>query len=323
MTLSRIPGRRLRHALALACAVLALGACGGGTSQYETFAPLRLLAFGDEASALTDTGLKFSVNGTGSNSDGTPTTTLDCRAQPNWVQTVANSYGFVFPQCNPGAVAEPQGVMRAAAEARVADVRAQVDAQVAAGGFRAGDLVTMLAGMNDIVDAYRQFPGRSEADLADELRARGRDLALQVNRMVDLGARVILSTVPDMGLSPFARKQAAANTDTDRAALLTRLTAAFNEQLGVTVLLDGRFVGLVQADLRLQTMALVPGAFGVSNITDGVCLDTAPPPMCSSLTLVENGSAGGYLWADDLNISFSVQSQLGQLAADRARLNPF
>lgn len=321
MTFSRIPGRRLRHVLA--CAVLALGACGGGTSQYETFVPLRLIAFGDETSAITADGLKYSVNGTGTDADGTPNSTIDCRSQANWVQTVAASYDFVFAECNPDEVAQPQGIMRAAGGARVADVVAQVDAQVAAGGIRSGDLVTMLAGMNDIVDAYRQFPGRSEVELAGELRERGRALALQVNRIAGLDGRVIISTVPDMGLSPYARKQKAAFTDTDRAALLTRLTEAFNEQLGVSVLLDGRYVGLVQADLRLRTMDRVPGAFGVTNVSDPVCLETSPPPLCSNLTLVEDGSADSYLWSDDLNISFVVQSQIGILAADRARLNPF
>lgn len=321
MTLSRIPGRRLRHVLA--CAVLALGACGGGTSQYETYVPLRLIAFGDETSAITADGLKYSVNGTGTNTDGTPTNTVDCRAQANWVQTVAASYGFVFPECNPDDVAQPKGVMRAAGGARVADVVAQVDAQIAASGIGTGDLVTVLAGMNDIIDAYEQFPGRSEGELADVLRERGRALALQVNRIAGLDGRIIISTVPDMGLSPYARQQQAAFTDTDRAALLTRLTAAFNEQLGVNVLLDGRFVGLVQADLRIQTMNLVPSAFGVTNVSQPVCLATSPPPLCSNLTLVEGGSASAYLWSDDRNISFVVQSQIGILAADRARLNPF
>jgi len=61
-----------------------------------------------------------------------------------------------------------------------------------------------------------------------------------------------------MGLTPFAAQEKALYTDTDRAALLTRLTRAFNEQLGVKVLLDGRYVGLVQAELQFRALNQFP-----------------------------------------------------------------
>jgi len=325
MIFSRNPGRRLRRALAGMAAFAALTACGGGTSQYEAFIALRVIVFGDETSALTSTGLKYSVNGvsTVTNADGTTTTTPDCAAQPTWVQTLAGYYGFVFAECNPGNVESTQARMLAAAGAKVEDVKVQIDAQVAAGGFRDKDLATVLAGQNDIIDLYQQFPARTEADLTADLRARGLRLAQQVNRLVDLGAKVIIATAPDMGLTPYAFKQRSEFTDTDRAALLSRLTAAFNEQLGVNILLDGRYIGLVQTDLRVQAMSRSPVSFNLVNVTTGVCLDTVPPPDCSSSTLVENGSAGSYLWADDLRLAASAQAQIGALAVDRARRNPF
>ena len=80
--------------------------------------------------------------------------------------------------------------------------------------------------------------------------------------------------------------------DPGRSALLTRLTAAFNEQLGVNILLDGRYIGLVQADLRIQAMVQSPGGFGLANVTDGACSSSVPPPVCTIHTLVDGATAG-------------------------------
>jgi phospholipase/lecithinase/hemolysin len=325
MIFSRIPGRRLRHAMVGLAVVAALAACGGGTAQYDPFIAQRLLAFGDETSVLTATGQKYSVNGTTpvDNGDGTVTRTPICTTLSNWVQALAALYGFVFPECNPNGSEATHAVMRAVPGARVDDIQVQIDAQVAAGGFRDKDLVAILAGANDIVELYRQFPGRVESDLAAEARARGRRLALQVNRLVGFGTKVIVSTVPDMGLSPFALKQRAEFNDTDRAALLSRLTADFNEQLGVNILLDGRFIGLVQADLSTQAMIKSPGSFGLTNVTDAACLDTVPLPDCTDQTMVDGASSITWMWADDLHLAYGGQAQIASLAIDRARRNPF
>jgi outer membrane lipase/esterase len=248
---------------------------------------------------------------------------LNCDGLPNWVQSLAGIYGFVFAECNPNNVAMPQATMRAAAGARVTDVAAQIDAQVAAGGFRDGDLATVLAGTHDVIDLYEQFPTRTEDDLKAAAADRGRQVAEQVNRAVNLGARVIVSTIPDLGYTPYALKQSLLFTDTNRAALLSRLTQAFNEKLQLTILLDGRYVGLVQADLRTQSMARSPTSYGLSNVFSGVCLFTVPLVDCSDQTLVEGGSASAWLWADDLWPAYSLQQQIASLAIDRARNNPF
>ncbi len=325
MIFSRIPGRRLRHAFACVAAIAGLTACGGGTSQYETFTAGRVLAFGDETSAINEDGTKYSINAvtTVANGDGSSTNTLSCSAQPNWVQSVASYYGYVFAECNPNGIDNPKALMLAAAGAKVADVKVQVDAQLSNGGFRSDDLATVLAGANDIIELYQQYPGRPEADLAAELGARGAQLAQQVNRLVGLGPRVIISTVPDMGLTPYALQQRSEFLDTDRSALLTRLTAAFNDQLGANVVLDGRYVGLVQADLRTQAMVRSPGSFGLGNVTDGACLETDPPPLCSNSTLVDGAAFNTWLWANDLLLAYTGQQQLAALAVDRARRNPF
>jgi hypothetical protein len=313
----RITGRLAAWAAVLA-ASLAMGtiaACGGGTEQYDPFVPKRVLVFGDELSALTATGRHYGVNGL--NADGV----FDCTLQPNWVQSLAALYGFGFAECNPNSSFEPSARNFAFAGAKVEDLAAQVEQQVASGGFRDKDLAAVLAGTNDLIEIYGNYPGLSEDLLLAEARARGRRLAQVVNRLVALGAKVIVSDLPDLGLTPYARAQDALTGGSGRAGVLSRLTTAFNEQLGVSVLLDGRYVGLVQAQLRFQAIERAPGAFGLLNISDALC--TVPVPDCTSATLIENGNVGTYLWADELRLSPSGQSQLAALAVDRARRNPF
>lgn len=299
---------------ALVLAVVA--ACGGSTTQYELFIPQRLLVFGDETSLIAGDGRKYGVNALDILSG-----TLDCQSNPIWVQRVAALYGFVFAECSAGSLSEPQAFMYAAAGAKVADIAAQVESRVAAGGFRDGDLVLVLAGANDLLELYHDYPVRPEAGLLADAGGRGAELARVVNRLVTLGARVIVSNVPDMGLSPYAFSERAVHTDIDRAALISRLAQAFNDQLGVTVLLDGRFVGLMQTDLRIQAALRSPASFGFTNVTEGVC--TVDLPLCTSGTLVEGAVPEGYLWADATRLGLGGHGILASLAISRATRNPF
>jgi outer membrane lipase/esterase len=182
--------------------LLMLAGCGGGTTQADPFEPRRLLVFGDDTSTIAPNGAKYNVNGL--NAGNVP----DCSLEPIWVQSLAAQYGFVFAECNPGSL-EPKAFMRAGVGAQVADVAAQVEAQVAAGGFRDKDLATVLAGTNDVLALYAQYPSRSVPSLLEEARARGKRLAQVVNRLVGLGVKVVVSDLPDIGLSPFALAQKA------------------------------------------------------------------------------------------------------------------
>lgn len=297
----------------LVAAVMA--SCGGGTSQKETFVASRLLAFGDETSVLTASGRKYSVNALDSNGQ------IDCTQNPIWIQSVAAIYGFGFAECNADPSVTPKARTLASAGAVVADVSAQVEAQVAAGGFRDGDIATVLVGTNDILALYSRYPASSEAEIISEAQARGRQLASAVNRLVEFGVKVLISDLPDLGITPFALKERTQFTDIDRAALLSRLSSAFNEQLGVNVVLDGRFVGLVQAQLRFQAINRSPVSFGLNNITEGIC--TVTVLNCTSNTLLPDAVPAQYLWADDIHLAPGGQSQLASLAVDRAQRNPF
>ena len=322
MTLISKAARRSRLSVAAAAALAAaviVAACGGGTSQFEPFIAERVFAFGDDSSALRADGRRYGVNGLNAT-----TAAFDCRLEPLWVQVIASYYGFVFAECNvatPAAV--PKAFMRAAAGAKVADVAAQVEAQAAAGGLRDKDLALVLAGANDVLELYAQYPAVPEAALINEARARGERMAAVVNRLVNLGAKVIVSNLPDMGMSPFARAEAAANASSgfDRRAFISRLAAAFNERLGVKVLLDGRFVGLAQMDLRTQSAARSPASFGFTDVSTAVC--TTAPPDCTTATLLAGATAGTFLWADGTRLAPGGQGSLATLALERARRNPF
>ena len=320
---SRLSGQRPRRALAAILAALtaalATVACGGSTSQLEPFIAQRVFAVGDEASVLTSDGRNYSVNGL--NTDGTA---IDCAARPIWVQVIASYYGLTLAQCNRSTpAAEPRAFTLATVGARVADAQSQVDAQVAAGGFRDKDLTLFFIGINDVLELYAQYPAQSEEALLAEAGRRGERAAAQVNRLVDLGSKVIVVNLPDMGLSPYARAEAAAHAGTgvDRAALITRLTRAFNERLGVRIRIDGRFVGLAQFDLRTQQAAIAPGAYGFSDVSRASC--TVALPDCTTATIATGIDANTALWADATRLGLRGQGSLTELVLQRAQLNPF
>jgi len=315
MTPTRKLGRRARQALLCIGALAALVACGGGTSQFTPFAPNRLFAFGDETSVLTPDGHNYAVNGV--NLDGS----IDCKGQPIWVQAVAALYNFAFAECNPTGQAATQARMFAVVGAKADDLKDQIDLQVSLGGFAESDLVTVMIGANDVLDLYLQYPAQTEAALGAELLARGTRLAQQVNRLVAMGARVIVSTVYDLGLTPYALDQRLVSADTDRAALLTRLTFEFNRGMRVNILQDGRYIGLVLADEWMQAAVASPGSYGLTNVTLPVCNEVLP--NCTTNTLVTGGSASTWLWADGTRLSAGGQLRLGNLAVARARGNPF
>lgn len=307
-----------RHLAVLLGATVLLAACGGGSQQIEPFKPTRIIAFGDESSLVRSDGTKYTVNAL----DET-TGALVCASNPIWTQALASYFGLVFAACNPDKVAAPTGRMYAALGARVEDVAKQVDAQFALDGFNSKDLVSVLAGANDVLELYNQFPAQSIDTLKAAAQARGEALAAQVNRVANAGGKVILSTMPDMGLTPFAIKQKAANADTDRAALLSELSRLFNVGLRLKIVNDGRMIGLVLADEMIQSLARYPEFYGYANAVDPVCLAASMPPTCTTKTLVTNGSATTWLWASDTLMSPGPQSRLGGLAQSRAANNPF
>ncbi|MDY0743579.1 SGNH/GDSL hydrolase family protein [Paucibacter sp. R3-3] len=302
---------------AFALAVL-MSACGGGSSQIDPFHPTRIISFGDETSAITATGQKYTVNGLDA------TTKLQaCQVNPNWVQILATAFELVFPQCNPDHIALPQGLMYATSGAKVDDLATQIDRHLAVSNFSSKDLVTILIGTNDVLELYKQYPGQSEDSLITQAKQLGIAVADQVNRVANQNGRVIVSTLPDLGYTPYALKEQSTKFDIDRAKLLSDLSNAFNVAMRLELINDGRMIGLVLLDESVQTAAKFPTAFSLTNVTDPACLTTVSPVNCNENTLVVNATGTTWLWATDTLLSAIGQSRLGSLAQTRAQNNPF
>jgi len=309
---------RFARAALLAAAAL-LASCGGG-EQVQTFIPSRVIALGDEFSVINTNGSKYTVNALLSGSS----TLFDCAASPIWIQTVAANYGLVFPQC-PGTTPDPASRIYAANGAMVADISAQIDQQLnLGGGFAGGDLVTVLVGANDVVAQFQQYPAVGEDQLNANLTTTAAALADQVNRIAGFGAKVLIVTIPDMGLTPFAGDRSAGSTD-GNPALLTRLSTKFNDALLANLLNDGHKIGLVQLDEYLKSVdtAAINGVSGApfSNTTLVAC--TVALPNCSTNTLVSDAVGASWLWADNRHLAAGGQASLGSLALSRAQNNPF
>jgi len=313
------PPRAIRPLRALAAVLLSAGllaACGGSTSQVDAFAPARLLAFGDELSYLTDDGHKYSLNAL-----NTTDKTLDCTLSPLWVQTLATHYGKVFSQCK-GTGTNVTALREATVGARVDDVVTKVNGLLAGGGLNSDDLVTVLVGMHDVLDVYAQYDGNNEADLTATLTSRGETLAALINKIVGTGARVLVSTAPDMGLTPFALAEKT-NVGDDRPALLTRLTDALNKNMRLNLINDGSKLGLLIGDDLVRGMVAVPTAYGLTDAVRAVC--TTALPNCTPNTVITDAAttSSAFLWADTLRPSAIFQLQLGNQAVSRVTTLPF
>jgi outer membrane lipase/esterase len=325
------PMRRLGRSLATMTAAAAmLAACGGGTSQIEPFAANRVIVFGDDHSAIVDdgsgNGRKYTVNGM--TSDTLPL--RDCRQLPNWVQTLSDHYGFVFAECNRTG-ATPRAFMRAKPGAKVDDpntgLARQINEQTTAGGpFTGKDLVTVMMGANDVFELSDAVLAgtMTDAQALAETRRRGALLAERINGLLAANARAIVSTIPDLGLTPYAVKLN--KTTAGVAARLTNLSYEFNATLRTTIdqtRFDGRNYGLVLADDTVQTITKFPDNFGYTNAVDGVCAVALPDCTSATADLVAGGNAGTYIWADDKRLAPSMHARIGSQALTRALNNPF
>ena len=312
----------LRAAAWVGAALLA--SCGGG-GQVTPFAPTRVLAFGDELSTIEADGRKYSINAfkqvtvNGVLTDDP--TTLDCTRSPLWIQTVATAFKLAYDRCL-GTATAASGQVLARPGHKVADFAAQI---AAAQGDVLGekDLALVMFGVNDILELYGTYPTTGRDALLAEARVRGAALGAQVNQLALRGPAVVVLTIPDIGLSPFALGQNTSTGDATRSALISELVAAFNNRMSVELINDGRLIGLVYGDIEVQNEVKFLASFGLVNVTAPACKDTAVLPGCTPATLVDTATATTWLWADSLRLSPVAQARLGVLAQSRAQGNPF
>lgn len=310
----------MRVAALCGLAVSLLASCGGGT-QIEAFVPNRIVVFGDEASliepdpAFPTQGKKRGINGVEVDSSGALTSTRSCFINQIWVQQLAYNYGFSFPECATTGYA-PAGVMRAEAGGTVAMMSARISAFAASPGFTNRDLVTVMAGTHDIIAALAAPNPGAAAEAA------GRAFGEEVVRITNLGAKVIVSTVPDVGSTPYGQTSG-------QTQLLSTLTAQFNTALRLKlqdVRGGGHSAGLVLADELVLSMTRFPATYGVTNLTEAACLDITdcdqrPALLDPDVSTTTRG--GDWLWAGPQQLGPNAQARLGAAAYNRARNNPF
>jgi phospholipase/lecithinase/hemolysin len=294
-----------------------LASCGGG-EQVSTFTATRVIAFGDESSLINSNGSKYTVNALASGS----TTAFQCDSNPIWVQSVAAIYGLAFPQC-PGTIADPSSRIYAFNGAKVADLSDEISQHLTNGGFASSDLVTVFIGVNDVIAQFQQYPGVGEDQLLVNVDAAGVALANQVNRIASLGAKVLITTIPDLGLTPFAGDRSAGSTNSS-PGVLSRLSARFNDAMLANLTNDGRKIGLIQLDEYLSAVdkTTQAGNFTLyANTTLASC--SVALPNCTPNTLVSAAVGAVWLWADDRHLTPTGQAALASLAVTRAQNNPF
>lgn len=302
-----------------------LASCGGG-DPAEKFVPDRIIVFGDEASViesdafpLTNGGRKYTVNGVEREADGTTLkspTVRDCTRNPIWVQVLANDYGYQFAEC-PATSTNPRALMRAQVGSTAAMMSTRISAYMLSPGFTDRDLVTLMVGTHDVL-AAAALPTRADALAAAS--AAGTAVGAEVVRITDRGAKVIVSTIPDVSATP---QELAGG----RTALLAELTTAFNTALRVKlqdVRLGGHSAGLVLGDELVWVMRRSPATYGIVNLADAACGTSLPDCDESSVvTAAQATRAADWLWAGPLQLGANAQLRLGQAAVARARNNPF
>jgi len=301
----------------LGVAALVAG-CGGSGTLVSNFSPARFLAFGDETTALTADGRNYGINAL-----NTAGTAVDCTKYPNWVEYVAQNYGLPFPQCNPGS-GSARSLNRAFAGAKVADLATQIDTHLLTDGFNPNDVALILMGQNDVLEQYALYPAQGEDVITAELEKRGTALAADINRISQAGAKVVIVSLPDLGVTPFALTERLANPGVDRAALLSRLTDRFNAKLLINLPADGgRQIALINGQQLLQAVTQFPGSYGYTDVVTPACAAASLPPNCTTATLVTGASATTWLWASDRLLSASGQRQIGASVDTRVRNAPF
>ncbi len=315
----------------VAAAAALLVACGGGTSQVSAFTPARLLVLGDENSLIvndgSNDGFKYTVN------DRRGTIAGKCLLLPTFAQRLAAQYGFVFEQCNPAA-ATPKAFIHAIAQAKVDDATTGLAKQITSvTALGATDLVLVMIGGNDVIDLYERVKSGqlTAAAASTEAQRRGGVAAAQINAMLAKGARALVVTVPNLGLSPYAI--AAQQSDASAATLLAALSAEYNAVMRTQIdsaAYDGRNYGLILADDIVAAMVKFPSTYlgaphnaTVAACTSAVVTDCVVTDVSTSTTLVSGASSTSHLWADDRHLGPAAHDLIAQQVVSRAVNNPF
>lgn len=262
-----------------------------------------------------------------------------CSSHRLWIQLLANGYGLGYQdECSvdrSGAVTYAEAGARVSTDENgVRSIKSQIAAHRSE--LDSKTLVTVMAGQNDILQEYfavKNFQSTSEAARA-RLRAKGRELAGMVNDLTTTGARVLIVTVPNLGLTPYARST---NAQADRD-LMTSLTSSFNNGFigSGGVMNDGNKIGLVDFFDDTTRIGYDKSRYGFSDTSTALCESARKPDGTTNVAAATAPFFGGeelrhcttanvggkdvfrYFWADEVNLSPGAHARLGSLAFQRA-----
>jgi outer membrane lipase/esterase len=333
---------------ALTAALLA--ACGGGGDgdQKPRIAFGKLVSFGD---SLSDVG-SYSVSAIRAVGGGQYT--INSAEANNWTQRLARTLGVpvpcaaqtglqsVIPQIPDvpvtniaGCFGYGQGGSRVTNPLGIGNIGTlavdpanaplgqltdpvinQINRHLAASGgsFAANDLVTLLAGGNDLFSNLGAAQVIGPTAAVTNMGVAGGELAAYVkNLIVARGAKyVVVVNLPDVSKSPFGASLAA-----DARALTLAMVQAFNQQLGAG-LAGTSGVLLVDAFTQSQDQAANPSQYSISNGTTPACDNTKmilPTSLvCTAQTLV-GGDTSRYTFADTVHPTPYGHQLLAQFVA--------
>jgi outer membrane lipase/esterase len=247
--------------LAAGASALLLAACGGGSVE-SSFTPTRIVAFGDAMADVGQNGTRYTVN------DGSIN---------NWTLFVANAYGVALAPVSAGGSSYATGNARVALEpdaggsTATATVREQVDAFLAAGGPRQGDLTIVNAGTSDLI-----VQGRAAAEGAQTrdqmlvaVKQAADDLAAEVERLLAAGAEHVVVVGPiNLGRTPWGEQ-------IGQQTLLEDATRNFNVQMLVRLVDYGENVLYVDAERQFNLYWSEPANYDLN--------DDPQTPVCTSV----------------------------------------
>lgn len=280
-------------------AVLSLAllvSCGGGKRQ--AFKPGHMYTFGDEysyidinqASASNNTYARYSVNVV---SLVSPITVYSSIYPATWTQYVSSHYGKDIAPC--ASTASAQMSLCSVPGQTVADTINTINTK----SFQKDELVVIMAGTRDILNAYQSFKSDPSniATYAANAKQAGINLAQKINAIVTTGARVAVATIPDIGLSPYAISEAggvgnlrnysqAMDCDAtyqpgtgEYSKALSYLTACFNYGLRGTngIVNDGKKIALISTFDWSILIARSPSSYSIADALDPACATTYVP----------------------------------------------
>ena len=308
-----------RTVMVAACASAALLAACGSSTTDSAINPTRFIAFGDANADVGQNGSRYTVNDA---------------SIGNWTRQVAAKYDKPLTAVSAGGTSYAVGNARiktkpdAAGNTSTPTVSDQIGTFLAGGGsFGASDVVFMSGGVSDLIASTAAVQAATLTDAAMLVAARqaGEDMAAQVKRLVNAGAKyVVVTGTYDLGKTPWAKA-------IGRESLLSNASSRFNEGLLVGIVDLGANVLYVDSAYYVNLYTSSPGGFGFENATDAVCTSVDATNgigigagqvnslLCNTSTLRAGANQDKYTFADAVYMTPSAQRQFGIYAYDRLR----